>query len=59
MARAFGYLMQGDVEISDQAIFGDVSAVIREALTRCHTRLPERNGIASTAFEIVLVRLVG
>ncbi len=58
MARAFGYLMRGDMEISDQAIFGDVSAVIREALARCHARSPERAGIASTAFEIALEQLV-
>ena len=38
MARAFAFLMQGDVEISDEAIFGDVSATIATALERCHAR---------------------
>lgn len=58
MARAFAFLMQGDVEISDQAIFGDVSATIGTALERCHARSPRRTGIASTAFEIALDQLV-
>ena len=38
MARAFAFLMQDDVEISDEAIFDDVSATIGGALERCHAR---------------------
>ena len=58
MARAFAFLMQRDVEISDEAIFGDVSATIAAALERCHARSSKRQGIASTAFEIALDQLV-
>ncbi|WP_280151384.1 Glu/Leu/Phe/Val dehydrogenase dimerization domain-containing protein [Piscinibacter sp. XHJ-5] len=58
MARAFAFLMQRDVEISDEAIFGDVSATIATALERCHARSSRQQGIASTAFEIALDQLV-
>ena len=58
MARAFAFLMQGNAEISDVAIFGDVSATIAGALQRCHDRSKGRRGIASTAFEIALDQLL-
>jgi glutamate dehydrogenase/leucine dehydrogenase len=58
MARAFAFLMQRDVEISDAAIFGDVSATIAAALERCHARSSRHHHIASTAFEIALAQLV-
>lgn len=58
MARAFAFLMQHDMEISDEAIFGDVSATIASALKRCHGRSKAQRGIASTAFEIALDQLV-
>ena len=58
MARAFAFLMQGPAEISDAAIFGDVSATIASALKRCHDRSAGHVGIASTAFEIALDQLV-
>jgi glutamate dehydrogenase (NAD(P)+) len=58
MARAFAFLMQGNVEISDEAIFGDVSATVGAALEGCHGRCSARTKIASTAFEIALDQLV-
>ncbi|MEO6060988.1 MAG: Glu/Leu/Phe/Val dehydrogenase dimerization domain-containing protein [Thermoflexales bacterium] len=58
MARAFAFLMQGNVEISDEAIFGDVSATIAAALERCHARSAAPTRIASTAFEIALQQLI-
>lgn len=58
MARAFAFLMGKDVEISDEAIFGDVSATIATALERCHARSSKHQNIASTAFEIALDQLV-
>ncbi|GAC1354310.1 MAG: Glu/Leu/Phe/Val dehydrogenase dimerization domain-containing protein [Variovorax sp.] len=58
MARAFAFLMQGNAEISDEAIFGDVSATVAAALERCHARSGERTGIARTAFENALTQLV-
>jgi glutamate dehydrogenase (NAD(P)+) len=58
MARAFAFLMQRELEISDAAIFGDVSATIGSALASCHARSNAPRGIASTAFEIALDQLV-
>jgi len=58
MARAFAFLMQGDAEISDEAIFGDVSATVAAALERCHARSSASTGIARTAFENALTQLV-
>ncbi|MEU7140931.1 Glu/Leu/Phe/Val dehydrogenase dimerization domain-containing protein [Nocardia sp. NPDC046473] len=58
MARAFALLMQGDVEVSDEAIFGDISATIATALDRCHARSNLTTNVASTAFEIALDQLV-
>lgn len=58
MARAFAFLMEGDAEVSDAAIFGDVSATVASALARCHARSSGRTGIARTAFENALTQLV-
>ncbi|MFI6044575.1 Glu/Leu/Phe/Val dehydrogenase dimerization domain-containing protein [Nocardia sp. NPDC051321] len=58
MARAFALLMQGDVEVSDEAIFGDISTTIATALDRCHARSDLTTNVASTAFEIALDQLV-
>jgi glutamate dehydrogenase/leucine dehydrogenase len=58
MARAFAFLMQGNVEISDEAIFGDVSAAVGAALERCHARSSGPTRIAHTAFENALTQLV-
>ncbi len=59
MARVFAYLMQPQVEITDEAIFGDVSRVIRLALQKVHQEL---NGtaqlLASTALRISLEQLM-
>src|SRR5574337_325167 len=58
MARAFAFLMQGQAELSDEAIFADVSTTIAGALQRCHDRSKGSSGIASTAFEIALDQLI-
>lgn len=58
MARAFAFLMQGNVEISDEAIFGDVSNTVRDALKRTREISGEKTRIARTAFEIALRQLV-
>jgi glutamate dehydrogenase/leucine dehydrogenase len=58
MARAFAFLMQGNVEISDEAIFGDVSNTVRDALKRTREISGEKTRIAQTAFEIALRQLV-
>lgn len=58
MARAFAQLMEGTTEVSDAAIFGDVSDTVDTALRRCHARSTDRTGLAATAFEIALDQLV-
>jgi len=58
MARAFAFLMQGHAEITDEAIFGDVSATVAAALQRCHARSSAHTGIARAAFENALGQLV-
>ncbi|MDL9998114.1 Glu/Leu/Phe/Val dehydrogenase dimerization domain-containing protein [Variovorax sp. J22P240] len=58
MARAFAFLMQDDAEISDAAIFSDVSRTVAAALERCHAGSSARTGIARTAFENALTELV-
>jgi glutamate dehydrogenase/leucine dehydrogenase len=58
MARVFAYLMGGEVEITDDAIFHDTSATIRQALEQVHTLDNRPTGLAKTAFEIALQQLV-
>lgn len=59
MARVFAYLMSNDLsEISDTAIFEDVSATIEAALKNVHAVHSGKTGIAKQAFEIALKQLV-
>ena len=58
MARVFGYLMGENVELSDEAIFGDTSNIIRQALVNSHGKNSSKTKIAQTAFEIALEQLV-
>jgi glutamate dehydrogenase/leucine dehydrogenase len=59
MARVFAYLMSnGDIELTDSAIFEDTSGIIREALQQAHQLNKSRTGITRTAFEISLKKLV-
>ena len=59
MARVFAYLMgDGQVSLSDAAIFGDTSDCIRSAMERCHARNPENQGLSATAMSIALEQLV-
>jgi glutamate dehydrogenase (NAD(P)+) len=58
MARTFALLMGGATEVSDEAIFNDVSRTIGEAVERCHDHSPAGTLIAATAFEIALAQLV-
>jgi hypothetical protein len=58
MARVFAFLMGKDIEISDQAIFADVSDTVRQAIARCHDRSNAKTLIASTGLEIALQQLV-
>lgn len=58
MARVFGYLMQKDIEVSDAAIFGDVSNTIGTALKKVFALNAGKTGLTRTAFEISLKQLV-
>ncbi len=58
MARVFGYLMQKDIEVSDAAIFGDVSDTIGKALKSVFELNSGKTGLTRTAFEISLKQLV-
>lgn len=58
MARVFAYLMQRNIEMSDEAIFHDASETIRIALEKIHARSSAKTGLSATAFEIALNQLV-
>ncbi len=59
MARVFAYLMSNDLKtLTDEAIFQDTSAIIRQALVNTHQKNPQKTGVAKAAFEIALKQLV-
>ncbi len=57
MARVFAYCMQPGNDLSDKAIFSDVSNTIGTALEHTHARHPHRLHLTRTAFEIALEKL--
>ncbi|MFN0255212.1 Glu/Leu/Phe/Val dehydrogenase dimerization domain-containing protein [Pedobacter ureilyticus] len=58
MARVFAYLMQRNVEMSDDAIFTDASNIIGNALKSVYQSSNKKTNLSSTAFEIALKQLV-
>lgn len=58
MARVFAYLMQRNVEMSDDAIFTDASSIIGDALKAIYQTSNSKTNLSSTAFEIALKQLV-
>lgn len=58
MARVFGYLMQDNINMSDEAIFSDTSKIIKDAMVKAHATNNSKQQIAKTAFEIALKQLV-
>ncbi|MCB0638785.1 MAG: amino acid dehydrogenase [Lewinella sp.] len=58
MARVFAYLMQPEVEMTDVAIFEDVSRTIRQALVEVHTVHPQPTGISRQALQLALRKLL-
>ncbi|RZK88627.1 MAG: amino acid dehydrogenase [Pedobacter sp.] len=58
MARVFAYLMQRNVEMSDDAIFTDASKIIGDALKAVYKTSNSKTNLSSTAFEIALKQLV-
>jgi len=60
MARVFAYLMSdAQVDMSDAAIFSDTSRTIERALKETHAKNAMKTGLAATAFEIALEKLMG
>lgn len=58
MARVFAYLMQRNVEMSDDAIFSDASTIIGNALQAVYDKSKQKTNLSSTAFEIALKQLL-
>lgn len=58
MARVFAYLMDTNVEITDKAIFNDISEVIRKALLQVNEADTSAKGITSRALNIAVQQLI-
>ncbi len=58
MARVFAYFMERRVEMTDDAIFQDTSATIKNALEKTHQKNYSKTNISETAFEIALEQLI-
>lgn len=59
MARLFAYLMQSrDVEMSDEAMFADVSGTIRDALFDAYKRNTSKVRLSETALDLALKKLL-
>ncbi len=58
MARVFAYLMQKDADITDEAIFQDVSDTIRKAIQSLYDESPNPLKISKRALEKSLKELV-
>lgn len=58
MARVFAYLMEGKVEMTDEAIFSDISHTIENAVQKTYDNSNDKINISKSAFEIALKQLV-
>ena len=60
MARTFAYLMtvEGEVAVTDHAIFEDISSIIFKALEKVHALNPHKTRLTETAFGIALEQLI-
>lgn len=58
MARVFAYFMEKKVQMTDEAIFYDISETIKKALEKTHSLNNNNKNISATAFEIALKQLV-
>jgi hypothetical protein len=54
----FAYFMEKEVPMNDDAIFADISRVIRQALERTRSVNPKKTGIARSSLEIALRQLI-
>jgi len=58
MARVFAYLMKKDAEVTDVAIFKDVSKIIHGSMMRLHQFNPKHTGLSAKGLEMSLTDLV-
>ena len=58
MARVFAYFMEKRVQMTDEAIFFDISETIKKALKNTYDLNSSKTNISGTAFEIALKQLV-
>ena len=58
LARMTAYLMSDKVQITDDALFQDVSKTVYDALRKCHVANPKKTQIVQTALEIALQKLL-
>ncbi|HET8809795.1 MAG TPA: Glu/Leu/Phe/Val dehydrogenase dimerization domain-containing protein [Flavobacteriaceae bacterium] len=58
MARVFAYFMERRVQMTDEAIFNDVSMTIENAIKNTFDHNSSKTNISKTAFEIALKQLV-
>lgn len=58
MARVFAYLMSDGAEVTDEAIFSDVSNTIKAAMKKTFSENPKKTKLAQTSFKIALTQLV-
>jgi glutamate dehydrogenase/leucine dehydrogenase len=54
MARVFAYFMQDNADITDKAIFEDVSATIGRSLARAYEQHPHPTHVAQTLYQLAL-----
>lgn len=59
MARVFAYLMQPEVQLTDKAIFGDVSETIEQALKQLKPDAPDGKRLSTIALQSALKKLTG
>jgi glutamate dehydrogenase/leucine dehydrogenase len=58
MARVFAYFMEKRVQMTDEAIFNDVSMTIKNAIQNTFDNNSSKTNISKTAFETALKQLV-
>ncbi len=58
MARVFSYFMERKVQMTDEAIFMDISETIKKAIQNIYNNKQTKTNISNTAFEIALKQLI-
>ena len=58
MARVFAYFMEPDTEMTDDAVFNDVSSTIRKGIEEVYLEHPSPTGLSAEALRIALNKLM-